>query len=428
MTIIWRVIYNVLVLPLAVLIVGFLALFKSKLRKGIAGRFRTMPQLRQYFQKIDRKIPVYWFHAASHGEYEQVRPVISGLREIIPECIVLVSFFSPSGYRNVNDENIDLKVYLPIDFPLAVNRALEIVKPKKIIFAAYDVWPNLVWQAQRRGIHTNIFAARFTKGTTKLYPVIRSFYRNVYTYFSTIYTITEEDHKSLGRIMTNGTRPLVRVLGNPRYDQVKHYADSFTKERTESVLNRDRRLVVGSVWPEDEDVIFEPIIELLREFDDLSVLWVPHEPSGKYISHSVERFTSAGITTNTYVSCDGNIKNGSRVIVVDVVGTLAGLYWQGQIAYVGGGFSTGVHNVMEPAIARLPVVFGPRYSNSQEAEQLIEHQGGFSISTSTAAHEIFRQLMTDRQFFLTTSFSATDVIHRNLGSATRVVRGIVRDK
>lgn len=427
MILVWKIVYNLFVLPLVVIFGTVAAIFKTKLRRGLIGRLKTMSRLREFFRTVDRKRPIYWFHAASHGEYEQVRPVVSGLREIIPESIILASFFSPSGYRNVNDENIDIKVYLPIDFFWVVNRALKIVQPQKIIFAAYDVWPNLIWQANRRKIHTTIFAARFTKGTTKLYPVIRSFYQNVYTSFSTIYTITAKDHESLKRILRNGTSPLVRVLGNPRYDQVKRHADNFTKERTEDVLNRGRRLVIGSVWPEDEAVIFDPILELLQEFRDLSVLWVPHEPSGRYISHSVEKFINAGISTTTYVSCDGNIRNGARVVVVDVVGTLASLYWQGQFAYVGGGFSTGVHNVMEPAIARLPVVFGPRHSNSQEAEQLIEYKGGFSISDSSAAHEVFRHLMTDRQYFLTASFAATDVIHRNLGSATRVVRGIVRD-
>lgn len=423
----WKIIYNVLILPVMVLLVALAAIFKPKLRRGLMGRYKSMGVLRRFFRQIDRDRPVYWFHAASHGEYEQVRPVAAGLKEVIPQSIILVSFFSPSGFRHVQDENIDCKIYLPVDFPLLVNRTLKIIRPQKIIFAAYDVWPNLVWQAKRQGIHTNIFAAHFAEGSTKLYPVIKSFYRNVYSCFSTIYTISEIDHTRLKSILDGKHKPLVRVLGNPRYDQVKKYADNFSRERTESVLNRDRRIVVGSVWPEDEAVILQPLLQLLGEFDDLSLLWVPHEPSGRYIAHSVNIFAEHDITTSTYVSCDGNINNGSRVVIVDVVGNLANLYWQGQISYVGGGFSSGVHNVMEPAIARLPVMFGPRYHNSQEAEQLIEFQGGRAIEDSNSAYEYFRKLINDRDYFLESSLAATDVIHRNLGSATRVVRGIIRD-
>ncbi len=427
MLIFWKVFYNTLILPSLVILAHLVAVFNPKLRRGIYGRYKSIGKLKRHFTNLERTYPIYWFHAASHGEYEQVRPVIKGLKEVMPESIMLVSFFSPSGYGNVNDENIDCKIYLPIDFPWVVNQALKIVKPKKIIFAAYDVWPNLIWQANNLGIRTTIFSARFAPRSTKLYPGINSFYRNVYSSFSNIYTITDKDHIRLRRILRSKNRPVVRVLGNPRYDQVKHYADQFSKQRTESVLQRDQRLVIGSVWPEDENVIFEPIIRLLEEFEDLSVLWVPHEPSGKYISHSVDIFTNRGFKTTTYVGCDGNIRNGARVIVVDVVGTLANLYWQGQVAYVGGGFSTGVHNVMEPAIARLPVVFGPKNENSQEAEQLIENHGGFAISDSESAYDNIKHLLTDRKYFIKSSYSATDVIHSNLGSATRVVRGIIRD-
>ncbi len=425
--IVWKIIYNVLILPLMVTLLHIVAIFNKKIRRGIIGRYKSLRILREFFNDRTRDIPVYWFHAASHGEYEQIRPVIKGLKEILPSSTMVVSFFSPSGYGNVNDQNIDCKIYLPIDFPWIINRALSIVKPKKIIFAAYDVWPNLIWQAKRNGIHTTIFSARFAIGTRKLYPIIRSFYQNVYTRFSSIYTITEEDHSCLQKILVDKKPPRVRVLGNPRYDQVKEYADQFSKVRTESVLTREQRLIIGSVWPEDENVIFEPIIKLLTEFENLSVLWVPHEPSGKYISHSVEAFESRGLSTSTYVSCDGNISNGSRVIVVDIVGTLATLYWSGQLAYVGGGFSTGVHNVMEPAIARLPVLFGPKYKNSSEAEQMMSSNGGFSIEDSETAYRIFHRLLSDRQYFLKTSISATNVIHRNLGSATRVVRAIIHD-
>lgn len=427
MNLTWKIIYNMVILPILVLLVYIAALFNPKLREGIRGRHKTFERLHNYFKNVNHDQLTYWFHAASHGEYEQVRPVIRGLKEILPESKMVVSFFSPSGFRNVDDKNIDCKIYLPVDFPWLVNKALRIIRPKKIIFAAYDVWPNIIWQAHRQGIHINIFSARFAKGTTKLYPIIRSLYQNVYTCFSTIYTITEKDNSRLRKILTNRKKPLVRVLGNPRYDQVKTNADQFTKERTESVLNRDQRLVIGSVWPEDENIIFDPIIKLLAEFKDLSILWVPHEPSDRYITHSIDAFNRHGYSTTTYAGCNGDINSGTRVIVVDIVGTLANLYWQGQIAYVGGGFSTGVHNVMEPAIARLPVLFGPKYHNSQEAEQLIENNGGFSIKDNESAYNIFHKLLTDRNVFLKASFSATDVIHRNLGSATRVVRGIIRD-
>ena len=111
----------------------------------------------------------------------------------------------------------------------------------------------------------------------------------------------------------------------------------------------------------------------------------------------------------------------------EVVGVLEKFYWQGQLAYIGGGFSSGVHNIMEPAIARLPVVFGQKYTKSHKANDLLKAEGGFSIKNGTEFYDIFKILLYDKNRFLEASYAATNVIHDNVGSATRVVRSIIRD-
>jgi len=359
------------------------------------GRFQTIDILKNASKTWDNKQSVYWFHAASHGEFEQVRPVLKGLKEIDKECYVVASFFSPSGYKNVDDKNIDCKIYLPFDFIWSIRRTLKIIKPKKIIFASYDIWPNVIWLANRRKIHTTVFALRFKENTSKILPIVKQFYRSVYKSFSTIYTITDEDNYRLNKILKRN-KPIIRVLGNPRYDQVKEKADKFTKDRTITVMMREKRLIVGSVWPEDEKKIINAIFQLLAEDEELCVLWVPHEPSEKYI-------------------------------ILGVVGALSKFYWQGQIAYIGGGFSGGIHNIMEPAIARLPVIFGPKYRKSHEAMELLKFGGGFSVKNGIEFYDIMKILLNDKNRFLDASFAATRVIHDNIGSATRVVRSIIRD-
>lgn len=423
----WFIIYNIVIYPLIFILVSFGAIFNKKLREGLVGRFKTIDILKNTLKSWDRKKSVYWFHAASHGEFEQVKPVLRGLKEVEKGCYVIVSFFSPSGYKNVNDRNIDCKIYLPFDFIWSVRRALKIIKPKKLIFASYDIWPNIVWLANRRKIHTNVFAARFDHSTSKLLPVIKNFYRTVYQSFSTIYTITEEDNYQLKKILPIKNRTVVRVLGNPRYDRVKEKADKFTKNRTISVMMRDKRLIVGSVWPEDEKKIINAIFQLMKEDDELCIFWVPHEPSEKYIKSSILMFESQGYNPLIIKSKKTNkIKNG-RVVILAVVGVLSKFYWQGQLAYIGGGFSSGIHNVMEPAIARLPVIFGPKYRKSHEAIELLKSGGGFSINNGTEFYDIIKILLNDKNRFLDASLSATQVIHDNIGSATRIVRSIIRD-
>jgi len=424
----WMIAYNLVIFPLLYGAAWVAKFFHPKLRAGYEGRHKSIATLRDYFASVPSYVTVYWFHAASFGEFEQIRPILKGLKEIEPQCKAVVSFFSPSGYNHVHDENIDCKIYLPFDFPLTIRKALKITRPKKVILASYDTWPNFIWVAHHRKIHTNIFAARFASKTRKLLPGLRSFYRSVYQSFDTIYTITDEDYLTVQKLLTDRSHPLVRVLGNPRYDQVKQKADQFTEKRTISVLLREKRIIAGSISSHDQSVIAKPLIDLLNQEKSLSLYWVPHEPTDKAVQDGVQLFESAGLKTQVIRSKKRvGLNNGVQVGIIAVVGVLYRLYWQGQIAYVGGGFSTGVHNVMEPAIARLPVIFGPKYQNFPEAIDLAESGGGFPIRTAEEFGQIIRQLLFDKNAFIKASFSSTDVIHRNLGSSTRIVRSILRD-
>jgi 3-deoxy-D-manno-octulosonic-acid transferase len=165
----------------------------------------------------------------------------------------------------------------------------------------------------------------------------------------------------------------------------------------------------------------------MEDDNELCIFWVPHEPSEKYIQSSIQKFESHGYKPTIIRSKKiTKIKDG-RVIILGVVGVLSKFYWQGQIAYIGGGFSSGIHNVMEPAIARLPVIFGPKYRKSYAALELLKTGGGFSIKNGTEFYDIMKILLNDKNRFLDASLSATQVIHDNIGSATRVVRSIIRD-
>ena len=329
----WRIIYNLILLPLLFAVFCFGSLFNGKIRAGMIGRFRSYQDLKSFRVRIGIEKTIYWFHASSHGEFEQVKPVLAGLKEVEPFSFSVVSFFSPSGYNHVNDEHIDCKIYLPFDFPWLIRKCLNVVQPKKIILAAYDVWPNMIWVSKSMDIHSALFAAQFSEGTSKLSPVIRNFYRNVYGSLSAIYTISEQDNKSLQRILYPIKHPIVRVLGNPRYDQVKQKADKFTSERTESVLLRPKRLLAGSIHLEDEHVILDSIVNLMQDISDLSLIWVPHEPSDRIVSEAEFLFRSKNFTTGILDSKNPN-EIEARVIIVDTIGKLSQLYWDVQVAYI----------------------------------------------------------------------------------------------
>ena len=423
----WFFVYKIILIPIVVVIGSIGLCFNKKLRDGLFGRFQTRKVLKNYLNELNGDERIYWFHASSHGEFLQTKPVLLGLKEVEPHAKLIVSFFSPSGYQHVNDESIDCKIYLPLDFYWTVKSALRLVRPEKLIFAAYDIWPNLVWAAKELGIPTVLFAARFKKGTGKLLPVVRNFYHHVYKDFHSIYTITKTDHNHLQLMLENSNNTTLRVFGNPRYDHVKSTADKFTTEHTKSVLNRKKRIIFASIHDEDERIIYESVLRLLNDYKSLSILWVPHEPIPSVIDASVQRFEELGFKVSVFSKQTPYDKDDPKVIVVDVVGVLSHLYWDGIIAYVGGGFSTGIHNVMEPAIARLPILFGPQYENFHEAKELIKSGGGWSIENGEELFDKINILLSDDSKIIPASLAATDVIHRNVGAATRVVRGIIRD-
>lgn len=426
MKIIWILLYNLIAYPLLFVAGIILSFFNVKLRKGILGRFNSLSVLSKYFHK-NLSSSIYWFHAASLGEFYQVKPVIDGLKDVEPECKILLSFSSPSGFENAKCKSHDLKIYLPFDFPWTIVRALKIVRPKKLIFASYDIWPNLVWIANLMGIHTNIFAARIKDGSPKLLPGFFNFYQNVYRTFSTIYTVSEKDYSRMKILRGNVKNPLIRSLGNPRYDMVKQHADEFSKSHQLSILNRPNRIIIGSSHSSDDKLLMPVLIQLLKQYPDLQILHVPHEPSKSVIKLLQDLYSKAGYPPSIYKSKTQETLPTDRVVVVSIVGVLSTLYWQGRYSYIGGGFSTGIHNVMEPAIARLPVLFGPKYHHAHEAEELIEKGGGFCIKNEQEVYSILNELISDKQFFQKTIAAATDVIHDNLGSSTRIIRGIIRD-
>ena len=422
----WKFIYNVFLFPVFILVSLILSLINKKIRVGLTGRMNAYKQLQVFMNNAGKNRLIYWFHVASLGEYEQAKPVISGLKEVEPKALFVMSFFSPSGYNNVDDDHIDCKIYLPLDFIWSIKKCLRLVKPKKLILAAYDVWPNLIWSANSLGIHTSLFAATFSKKTSKSLFIIRQFYKSVYNAFSSIYTITKRDHEQLKKILFPYEKPIIKALGNPRYDQVKQKSDKFTVERTISVLLRPKRLLIGSTHLEDEDILLDPTIDLMNDIEDLSLLWAPHEPTKRNVARLEKYFSSKSVSTELLGIKNPNEIN-SKVIIVDSVGRLSQLYWDAQIAYLGGGFSTGVHNMMEPAIARLPIFFGPKYHNFPEAIELIKVGGGFPIENGRDFSLGIKNLLEDNNLFLNASYAATDVIHRNLGSSTRIVRGIIHD-
>ncbi|MDP6169640.1 MAG: glycosyltransferase N-terminal domain-containing protein [Candidatus Marinimicrobia bacterium] len=427
MKLLWMIIYNGILYPLIFFFALIASIFSKKIRDSMVGRYRAPSILKEYFKEKGSNSKIYWFHASSLGEFYQIKTILEGLKEGQDDLVCIVSFSSPSGFDNAESDAMDLKFYIPFDFPWTVRGILNTVGPEKIVFASYDLWPNLVWISRARGIHINLFSVRIKKGSLKLRVLIKGVFRVIYSSVSSIYTISEKDMKGLCDILGDAQGPRLRVMGNPRYDLVMRDAIQFRDQDVGDMKDRDLRIIIGSAHREEEEHLISAMVDLMNTYPDLRVLYALHEPSESAISEIKKKFHDQGHVGTVFRKKTELALPSDRLVILGVVGILSKLYWQCKIAYIGGGHSTGVHNVMEPAVARLPVLFGPRYHNSHEAEELMANGGGFCVRDKDELLSTTKKLISDEKYCKITSLAASDVIYKNVGSTSEMVRYVLSD-
>ena len=426
MNIFWLILYNGIFYPLIVFAAFFLSIFASKLREGLIGRFQSTKQLKNYFSNYHYQNDIYWFHVASLGEFYQIKPIIEGLKKIKKSNMNFVSFSSPSGMNYATSDAIDLKFYLPFDFPWSIRKALTLIKPKKIIFSIYDIWPNFLWSSKSYNIHLNIMAAKIGKYSIKSKPVVRNFYHNIYSLFDTIYTISKDDEIRFKEFVNPQKKSIISSLGNPRFDTVYNKAKDLLEEKP-SILDRDQIIVVGSSHSQDDYHLIPALNNLMVNFPQLRIFHAPHEPSENEINKIQNNYSIFGYDSIVLKDYNNLHLLSNRIIIIGKVGFLADLYWSSIITYIGGGFSTGIHNIMEPAIASNPVVFGPKYQEFNEAEQILKLGGGFCVEDSNSIESTIKNLLKSSKLLKKASKASLNIITNNIGSSEKIINGILSD-
>ena len=424
MHIFWFILYNTILYPLLFFCVSAFSLFSGKTRKSVYGKFGSIKILKSYFKQNRKNIDIYWFHASSLGEFYQIKPVLESLKTQKPRSRILMSFTSPSGYDNVHSDLIDLKFYMPFDFLWSVNRALDIVCPNKVIFASYDYWPNFLWISSLKGIYTKIFAYRFKQSTFKTFPVVSNFFKSIYRFVDVICTVSKEDERFFMLHFGLLNTPTLKVMGNPRYDMVqKAVKDCDHDMQPDDYI----RIIIGSAHEEEEYILIKSLSKLMRSYPDIKIVYVPHEPKRDEIDRIKSKFKHEGFLTTVFNKKNDLALPNDQLVVVGIVGVLSRLYWQSSIAYIGGGFSTGIHNVMEPAVAGIPVLFGPRYDHAHEAGELLSVSGGFVVNNAAEFTEKMTELIEDSTQLQISGLAARDAIHKNSGSTEKIVESILNE-
>ena len=407
--IILLIIYNLFVLPIIISLSIILSLFNKKIRKGFLGRFQSISSLKSF--NSEKFSNIYWFHSSSYGEYQQVETLIDKLKKSDPNIGIVTSFFSPSGFENVKDNNIDLKIYLPFDFILTSYKALKLVKPKKIFFTSSDFWPSFLFVANNLNITTILTSARY-----------RNSYKIFLNMFDKIFCISENDYQLIKR---NIVSDKITITGNPRYDRILNNLNNV-KYKIKPDIKENKVLILASMWMEDNKIIFENLIgsSLINNFEKIII--VPHEISEKYINYYCSALKERNFTFKVIDSYQNFETFSEKFIIVNKVGFLSKLYMQTSITYIGGGFSkSGIHNIIEPAAASNPVIFGPNFLNSNklDAQGLINISGGFSIESFNVFKEKINWLLNIENFKYS-SDRCKSFVMENSGSTEKIIEVI----
>ncbi|HET6348180.1 MAG TPA: glycosyltransferase N-terminal domain-containing protein [Candidatus Krumholzibacteria bacterium] len=416
-----RILYNALY-PLALVGARVSSWFIPKMREAISGR----DGYRARWDALGTSLtaaPV-WFHVASVGEFEQARPVISALHRDHPGVPVMVTFSSPSGYHfarrreKSGDGAIHFIDYLPFDRARTMRMCLERAHPRLLVFVKFDLWPNLIWEARARNLPVALIDATLSPSSRRLSGAGRWFYSGLYHAMHPILAISAEDAARFARSAPGHTA--IAVCGDTRFDRVMERWNQ--RARGVLPLPDDDALtfIAGSTWPPDEARLLPALTRLARELPNLRMVLVPHEPH----PHQVTALRAWAAQSGLSVRATSEPVTDARVVIVDTVGVLAEAYAHAHVAFVGGAFSTGVHSVIEPAIAGLPVVFGPKHDNSFEAVQLIERGAATSVSNEEETYAALRRYLIDEAVRRGAGAAAIAYVRSQLGATEKCMAAL----
>lgn len=369
-----------------------IALFNHKINLGVEGRKKTFKLLEQSLQKKDQTI---WFHCASLGEYEQGLPVLKELRKLYSTHKIVLTFFSPSGYEiRKNTEVADIVAYLPLDTKSNAKRFLELVHPELTIFVKYDIWPNYLMELKKRHLKAILISALFRKNQSyfKWYGNIM---RKALSGFEHIFVQDESSKSLLKNIHLNN----VTVAGDTRYDRVSDQLNLDNKLSFIEAFKQDIIcIVIGSSWPEDEKLLIPFINESISK--NIKFIIAPHNLNPIQIN---EMISSLKVKTVLFSEMENKRLSEYSVFIIDTIGILSKIYSYADIAYVGGAMgTTGLHNILEPAVFGVPILIGRNHKKFPEAKKMIEEAGVVSIANyhelNTNLSELINNLSKRKEF------------------------------
>ena len=357
-------------------------------------------------------------HAPSVGEGLQARPVLQLARSTRPDLQLAYTHFSPSALSFARGLDVDFTDYLPFDTSGEATAALDALAPNALVFSKLDVWPCLARVAATRGVALGLISATLAESSSRRGGIAARLLTDAYGRLDAVGAIDARDAERL--VSLGVRRDRISVTGDTRYDQVWARVHAVNHQAGwVAALTSDRpTLVAGSTWPADEGPLLAAWARVQAQLRGARLIIAPHEPTEAHLAPIEQWASRAGLQVARLGAPSGLPE--ADVVVVDRVGVLGDLYALATFAYVGGGFhAAGLHSVLEPAAFGVPVLYGPRFANSRDAELLIANGGGATENSEKAIEARLRMWLTDPAARTQAGHAARTLVQSGLGAAER---------
>lgn len=417
-----KIIYTSLIY-LYLLAIRVASLFIPKAKIWIDGRKNIFEKLQAQLSTLNSQhqtsdFKLIWFHCASLGEFEQGRPLMEKIKREQPSTKILLTFFSPSGYEiRKNYTGADFIFYLPMDTPSSAKKFIETVKPEIAIFVKYEFWFNYLNELKKQHVPTYLICGIFREDHY-FFKSYGAWFRKQLNAFTHFYLQDEPSLNSLNSIGYHNAT----VAGDTRFDRVFEISKNVKQIDIVRQFVADKKVfVAGSTWEEDIKIISNFNFRI----EGFKLIIAPHEIDETSIQTTIQQLNNSTIVRYSQAN-EQNIKD-AEILIIDNIGMLSSLYQYGTIAFIGGGFGKNIHNILEPATFGLPIIFGPKYQNFNEAKQLIQLGGAFSVSSSEEFKKTVEHLSKPETLQNEACISKKYVLS-HIGATDKILKSIFKDQ
>tara|TARA_B110000438_G_scaffold37880_1_gene37676 strand:- start:2057 stop:3313 length:1257 start_codon:yes stop_codon:yes gene_type:complete len=380
--------FYIILSPIILGLILFSSVFNQKIRSHLWDGKKSVKSARSKIDLSSEGKKIILFHAASAGEYEQLKPILKEVDR--SQYFTILTFFSPTIFEKENNTELaDAVCYHPFDLPWSAILFFIKLKPQKYIITRHDVWPFHLYFAGLLGIQTILINANLYPNSTRFYFGLKSFNRWLFHQFDLILTGSENLKNT---ILSLAPQSIVKVTGDSRFDQVIQRSRNSKRDLLPSIFDNTQNIILGSTVDSDLPTLSQTLDAMDKNFfgNDIRLIIVPHEVGDCDLLPLENLLTEKGLSHQRL--CVFNEVNPPQVLIVNKVGILADLYTYGKIAYIGAGFSTGVHSVIEPAVHKCMVVYGPRVDILDEAVEMTQTGAGLMIHNGNELAEIFKKI------------------------------------